>query len=212
MRFFILIFLSSIMLGKSTWKINTSASWLTLHPYTDRLSSLNSGISNPKGVISHLGNSVTLSAGGYLDSNYPITNITSYNDKYFFNYYINNPRSEAESFIKFDFGPSKIIDLYSYFIRSNCSDPSCFAHPKTWRIEGSNDDSNWFTIDRRENNENLNGKFKYCNFECNENNHADKKNMYRYIRYIQEDSWDHKNRCYNIYITYFELYGDIFNI
>ena len=167
--------------------------------------------SDPKGILSHLGSSVTLSAGGSLDSSFPLTNILTYDDTYFYNYSSQTPQSESQSYINFDFGPSKRVDLYSYLIRSNKSDQSKFSHPKTWRIEGSNDNSNWTRLDRRVNDECVNGKFKQHNFECQENRHLE-SSRYRFIRYVQENNWDEKNRKYTIYITYFELYGNVFNI
>ena len=166
--------------------------------------------SNPNGIISLLNDSVTLSAGGKHSPNYPLSNIKIYNDNYFYNYTSGTPSSESDSYIKFDFGPNKKIELSSYFIRSNSYSPSSYYHPKSWRVEGSNDESHWTRLDHRVNDGNLNGRYKQHHFECQENRRGDKNYRYRYIRWIQEDSW-YNNSPYNVYITYFELYGDIFN-
>ena len=139
----------------------------------------------------------------------PLSNIKSYNDSHFYNSYGYLPRSESDSFIKFDFGPLIKIDLYSYFIRSNRGDQS-YEHPKTWRIEGSNDDKTWTRLDRQLNNACLRGKYAQHHFICEVNIHGHENHRFRYIRYVQEDSWCSKHR-FNVYITYFELYGDIFD-
>ncbi|KAK8882980.1 hypothetical protein M9Y10_045627 [Tritrichomonas musculus] len=169
-----------------------------------------SGSSNRNGLISELGGGVTLSATGYINPSYPVTNIKSYDNNYFFNYSSNNPTTESESIIKFDFGSSRRVDLYSYFIRSNCCGPS-YYHPKSWRIEGSNDDRLWTLLDSRLNDEHLRGGYKEHHFECQENRHLDEHSRFRYIRYVQRDSWLDQYP-YNVYLTYFELYGDVFNI
>lgn len=163
--------------------------------------------SNTNGITSYLGNSVFLSCGGGACSDNPVSNIRNYNDDYFYNYATKQPASESDSFIKFDFG-SKRIDLYSYFIRSNDSDEN-YCHPKTWLIEGSNDNTNWTKIDRQENDQNLRGKYKEHYFECLSSNHGNESSRYRFIRYVQEKSWDDRY-LYHIFITYMELYGDIF--
>lgn len=98
------------------------------------------------------------------------------------------------------------VCLQSYLIRSNSNGTNSFFHPKSWRIVGSNDKKNWEKLDQRINDSNLNGSYKQHNFQCQETG-PDKK--FRYIRYIQDDSWD--NTCkYKVYILFFELYGDIF--
>lgn len=169
-----------------------------------------SGSSNRNGLISRLGDGVTLSATGNLNSSYPVTNIKSYDVKYFYNSYSKNPTTESESIIKFDFGSSRRVDLYSYFIRSNSFGPNS-QHPKSWRIEGSNDDRLWTILDRRLNDEHLRGEYKEHHFECQESRHIDEHRRFRYIRYVQVDSWC-DNYPYCVCLTYFELYGDVYNI
>ena len=168
------------------------------------------GPSDPRGIISSLGESVNLIGGGFINQKYPITNITKFDSTFFLNSNGSTPKSETHSFIKFDFGPSKKIDLYSYFIRSNLGSPSNYSHPKSWRIMGSNDCKSWCQIDRQKNVEDLNGQYHQHHFECKNASHGSNSSRFRYIKYIQEDSWL-EERPYNVYITYFELYGDIFN-
>lgn len=166
------------------------------------------GESDPKGVISAFGHSVSLSAPSDDDPNYPLSNIKKYDDSLFINYNFITPESESTSFIQFDFGVSKQIDLFSFFIRSNMNGPSLYYHPKSWRVEGSNDGSSCARLDRRTNDGHLNGSFKQFHFECKEARHGS-DGKYRYIRYTQEDSWTSNNK-YTIYISYFELYGDVY--
>lgn len=166
------------------------------------------GESLPKGIIYFLGDSISLSAGGKHNSIHPLTNIKKFNDKNFFNYDRYIPVSESDSYIEFDFGQSKKIDLFSYLIRSTNGDES-FYHPKSWRIEGSNDKISWNCLDHRKDDQNLRGKLKLHCFQCE--NNKNENNKFRYIRYVQEDSW-WKDCPYYVNITYFELYGDIFNI
>lgn len=160
----------------------------------------------PKGVIALLGNSVDLSAGGYT---WGLERLMKNDNSYFYNYNGGCPSSENDSYIKFDFGSSRKIDLHSYFIRTNENCPSYF-HPKTWRIEGSNDNSSWIKLDRQLNNASLNGSYNKHHFVCQDGKFGNKDNWYRYIRYVQEDNWSN-NYPYYVYITYFELYGNIYD-
>lgn len=166
--------------------------------------------SDTKGIISHLGDAVSISAGGKHNSRCPLTNIRKYDDSYFYNYYGYKPISESDSFIKFDFGSSMKVDLHSYLIRSVAGDPSFSDHPKTWRIEGSNDNTNWKRLDRRVNDPVLNGRLKQHLFTCQERIQENENRKFRYIRYVQEDSWYQIREPYYVSITYFELYGIVY--
>ena len=162
--------------------------------------------SNLNGINAHLGNSVSLSAGGNHRSSYPLSNITVNNDNQFYNFQKESePTSENDAWIEFDYGPVVKVCLQSYLIRSNSNPPNTYYHPKSWRIMGSNDKKNWEKLDQRINDSNLNGGSKQHNYQCQETG-PDKK--YRYIRYIQDDSWENQSK-YKIYIKYFELYGSI---
>ena len=73
---------------------------------------------------------------------------------------------------------------------------------------GSEDHLNWIELDKRVEDKNLNGKFFHHHFICKSNKHGNMNNRYRYIRYIQNESYV-STHPFNIYITFFELYGDI---
>lgn len=96
------------------------------------------------GIIAFLGDSVVLSAGGYLDKREPLSNLKVYNNKAFYNYYNSETngsdyqicKSENDSYIEFDF-QNKKVDLFSYYIRS-CNERQNWYHAKSWRIMGSN--------------------------------------------------------------------------
>lgn len=177
----------------------------------NRISRVFNGESDPSGLMAFFGDKVTLSAGGDSRSDYPLSNIRKYNNDRFYNWGNHKPSSESDSFIMFDFGQTKKIDMHSYFIRSNSNSPSGYSHPKTWRIEGSNDGSSWTKLDRRENDSNLNGQYKQCHFVCQFGCYGSESNCFRYIKYVQEDSW-YNNCKYVVYITYFELYGDVITV
>ena len=130
----------------------------------------------------------------------------------FYNYIKPYPTSESDSIIKFDFGPYKKIDLHSYFIKTNGNSQNK-DHSKTWRIEGSNDGQSWTKIDGRSNDESLNGPYKECNFVCQHSSYGNVSNLFRYIRYIQQDNWySNSNWKYIVHFTYFELYGSVVTI
>ena len=55
------------------------------------------------------------------------------------------------------------VQLCGYSIMSYSGSIN-WAHLKNWKLEGSNDENNWITIDKRENNFDLNDKFKIAHF------------------------------------------------
>ena len=65
-------------------------------------------------------------------------------------------------------------------------------------------------FDKRENDDSLNDEYRQKVFVCQENCHS-KENKFKFIRYMQEDSWS-DSHPYCIWIEYFELYGEIFDI
>ena len=167
-----------------------------------------------RGILSSIPNQFELTAGGETPSDGPVRNILDYDKSTrFYNYMQNNARKEenkGDCYIKFDFVSAKVI-IESYFIRSNYSNPDLYHHPKTFKLLGSNDDINYDVIDKRENEESLNGPYKENRFICNQNN----QKAYRYIKYLQAECWCKQEvagscyNLYNIYITYFQLYGDV---
>lgn len=166
---------------------------------------------DPAGLISLLGNDVTLSLEKK-NAEHSLVFLRAYNYHVFSNDCGRKPSSESDTIINFDFGSYKKVDLRSYFIRS-FGDSSNGDHPKTWRIEGSNDSQSWTMLDRRSGDENLNGRYRECYFICQNGHYGSKSNLFRYIRFVQEDSWhSDTSRKYFVCISYFELYGDVVTI
>lgn len=173
----------------------------------NELNGIISRISKNKTPEEVLKNEITLTGGGDFNPSYPIINLIRYdsihlNDCYY-NWKSNRP-TEDKSWIIFDFGEKK-VNLSSYTLRSNQCIANSHSHPRSWSIDGSNDEENWEVINQQNNNSALNGKNKQRRFECEKNN-----NYYRYIRYKQDDSWDSDNRYkYAIYLSCIELFGSI---
>lgn len=163
--------------------------------------------SSPYGILSHVSNYVTISSSENYDEKM-ILNITKYDDNCFEYFGI---KTESDCFIEFDFKSMK-IDLYAYLIRSNKGGTNADFHPRTWRIEGSNDKKKWDQLDRQENVNSLNKPLGKDIFQCKGIKHGNGNCRYRYIRYIQESAWYESffRKKYNIFISYFELYGNIY--
>lgn len=70
-------------------------------------------------------------------------------------------------------------------MRAYANGKNSFYNPKSWRIVGSNDRKEWTVLDHEEDCSTLNGSCKQNRFACDENG-----DYYRYIRYIQDDSWN----------------------
>lgn len=158
--------------------------------------------SDPRGALVWCGPELTLTGSGFPNIKNPVSNLTKYDDSFYYNFYDGTPNSESHTYITADFGPSKRIDLHSYLIWS------LDYYPKSWRIEGSNDGSVWTPLDKRENDSNLNDSHKQHHFVCQLSRTGDESNRYRYIRYAQLDC--HYSNRYYIDFSFFELYGDIF--
>lgn len=161
---------------------------------------------NHNGLVSLLGDAVTLSSVKNDNSYIMVSNMRKYDDTIFNNNNGASAQSESDSIFIFDFGANKRIDLHSYFIRTSGENING-RHPKSWRIEGSNDSQSWTKLDSRSNDESLNGKHKECNFECKFASYGNESNLFRYIRYVQEDAWN--DRKYIVNFTYFELFGSV---
>lgn len=131
-----------------------------------------------------------------------LENIIKYDKDHIDQCFRNNDGSrlkESEGWIQFDFGNRK-INLTSYTIRSS---PEGLYHPKTWRVLGSDDGEKWDILDRQTNNSSLNANSIKQRFKCDQSN-----SYYRFIRYIQDDSW-YKNREYCIGFSCIEFFGSI---
>lgn len=79
--------------------------------------------------------------------------------------------------------------------------------PKTWKIIESNDRINCDCLDEQVNRSELNRKSNNAHFVCKTPTH----NSYRYIKFIQKDNWGNF-KLYDINISMFEIYGNIFEI
>ena len=113
------------------------------------------------GVIAHL----TLECGGNVHdqgivnvtaSSYPETAKNAV-DLGTDSHYISH--GEMDPWICYDFKRRRVIPT-SYSVRSSDG----FCHIKSWVIEVSNDGSSWTEIDRRDNNNDLHGKYATANF------------------------------------------------
>ena len=165
------------------------------------------------GIVSHLkrggglssGGGLKLRGGGSPNPLFPITNLTEYGpdriNSGYVNYFGRNDLPESAGWIEFDFGERK-VNLKSYTIRSNISNSNTNFHPKSWRIAGSNDGTTWSVLNRQTNSGELNGVHKQHRFECESSGE-----YYRYIRYIQEDTWSNQKYCINL--ACIELFGSI---
>ena len=136
-----------------------------------------------------------------------VSNLIKYDkihiDEYFRNSGGDASIKECDCWIEFDFVKHK-VNLSSYTIGTSIYGSNGLYHAKSWRIVGSNDKSKWDLIDRQINNSSINGKYQQHRFLC-ENN----QQFYRYIRYIQDDSWrSDRPRC--IWLTCFEFFGSLY--
>ena len=97
------------------------------------------------------------------------------------------------------------IKLNGYSIQSN-SHSINGPHLKSWVIEGSNDDQSnkkWEEIDARNNNNDLNGLYKFYYFKISK-----KSQSFRYIRLRMTDK-NYRNDFY-LGLTKIELFGDLY--
>jgi hypothetical protein len=76
-----------------------------------------------------------------------------------------------------------------------------FAHPKSWVLEGSSDNQNWIELDRRFNNDQLNGALLSATF------HVTTSAFYRFIRLRQTDVNHHGTHW--LVFSAFELFGRV---
>lgn len=110
--------------------------------------------------------------------------------------------SQKNSWLCFDFIDHQIEPNY-YLIRA-CDYKKNSDHPKSWVIEGSNDDINWDLLDTQNNNSNLNGANFVASFSIK--NPDSKK--YRFLRMRQLESWCSNNDFFNI--NNIEFFGTLF--
>lgn len=161
-----------------------------------------------KGIINYLRNKssnkiedeIVVSASSLHDneSNRQPQNVTLFDDQS--KYFLSN--GIKDEWLKFEFKNNRVIPK-GYTIRSALLKSVADCHPKTWNIEGSNDNNSWETIDEVKNCSYLNGKGRIHTFSINNPNRKE----YKFIQMkISDKNWrgtDH------IYIDSFELYGEL---
>ena len=166
------------------------------------------------GIISHLkkkhgdnleeSGALKLAGGRDPHPGYPITNLINYDQSNsYYNYSMREPSSESDSWIEFDFVNEK-VNLTSYTIKTDNDEPNSIWKPKSWRIVGSDNHEKWTVLDHKENCNDLNGSCYQHRFECDK-----KDGFFRYIRYIQEDSWDSSRCKYAFSLKCFEMFGNL---
>jgi hypothetical protein len=106
------------------------------------------------------------------------------------------------SWLRFDFGARRVsVDSYSMKSRING------AHiPRSWVLEGRNEDTDWVVIDRHENDNTIQGVFASHNFKCPARNDLD---MFRFIQ-LRQTGLDSNNYNY-LTMCHFELFGGLMN-
>lgn len=88
-------------------------------------------------------------------------------------------QDKPNSWICFEFKKHKIIPS-NYTIKSHNCSPNC-CQPKSWRIDGSNDNNEWIQLDKQENCTYLNGANLIHTFDINNNEEQE----FKYIRMYQ---------------------------
>jgi hypothetical protein len=114
----------------------------------------------------------------------------------------NNPNQS----IGYDFKDNQRISPTHYAIRSAAGWSKNFHHPKSWVIEVTNDRSNgnsWIEIDRRENNQDLNGPGIIQTFVISRPPNGE----FRFIRFRQINT-NHVS-YHHLAMTAFELFGQL---
>lgn len=132
-----------------------------------------------------------------VNGNYFPSNVTKYEDrnKWF------HSQSQPNNWICFDFKEKKVMPT-SYKIRSSLYSANSY-NPKSWNIEGSNDNANWDILSEEKDSPLLNGKHIVHLFSITQSNNK----SYRYIRMkLTGPDW-----CYFNYfmLDSFEIYGQL---
>lgn len=132
------------------------------------------------------------------ESNHP-KNLVDYESDNF--YYPSG--NDKGAFACFDF-KDKLVQLSSYSIRSHNSSPNS-QQLKNWAIEVSQDDQTWIEIDRRENEEKLNGSKFTATFKISPEN----KEFYRFIRLIETGCCWYSSTRYDGIFSMIEFFGKL---
>lgn len=115
----------------------------------------------------------------------------------------NGSSLEVNGWFEIDFCERK-INLSSYTLKTASN--SRYTFPKSWKIIASNDKIEWKVLDYQIDVANFKSQNRQQRFICNENN-----DFYRYIRYVQTDSWCGSYK-YNIIFSRIELFGSVYPI
>jgi hypothetical protein len=113
-------------------------------------------------------------------------------------------KQEPNQSIGYDFKDHRLVSLTHYALRSQPYLTRNDCHPRSWVLEGTNDRSNsrsWTEIDRRWNNQDLNGPGLIQTFEIPNRPSPE----FRYIRLRQIDK--NHGDCNCLRICSFELFG-----
>ena len=112
--------------------------------------------------------------------------------------------NEKNSWTCYDFKDRRVIPR-SYSVRSYMYSTR-WAHPKSWVIEVSNDgtDGSWTEIDRRENNNDLNGSYVTVNFKIA----SVPAEGYHFFRLRQTGENHRGNDC--LVVNSLEIFGMLF--
>ena len=88
-------------------------------------------------------------------------------------------RDVAKSWIRWEF--KNPVSLVAYAMRSCAGFGMGFSHPSSWELQGSNDGTTWNVLDRRENNDDLNGAGLIAKFRFNQA----PSGKFRFIQLVQ---------------------------
>ena len=126
--------------------------------------------------------------------------VTQYDNN---NYYQSS--NEQNAWICFDFKDKKIIPT-NYQMKSVNGGPSNHHHPRSWIVEGSNDNNQWETLATENNCSYLNGQCLSHIFPITNPN----SKSFRYIRLKQTGkTWYSGGTYYYLTINCFEFYGKL---
>ena len=107
--------------------------------------------------------------------------------------------NDDNTFVMIDFKDKK-INLTKYYL----SVPSSYSgnRPKSWEIQGSNNNEEWEVLDKKQNCSNLSSDESYNTFTCQNVN----KQYYRYIRIANITN---KDNNHSLVLSEIELYGSV---
>lgn len=140
---------------------------------------------------------LNITASSDCGSSYIPQNAVIYNRKVTFQ----SREDDKISWICFDFKEHRVIPS-DYLLKSYGCSPG-MNHPKTWIIEGSNDNVSWDTLDTQDNCPHLNGNNLVHSFKIQKNQNKE----YKYIRMsLTGKNWNNET-C--LRFESFEIYGSL---